>query len=248
MQTVIVKRWAVQIVSNFMAAGAASVVLVDGENIPHALAQQIMDKVQHFGGAMVWRVYGDVMRLPNWASAAGFEMIHTGHAKNGADMRICIDAVDLAGRGGLGRVVIASSDRDFTHLAQYLRAKGIEVVGMGEAKTHQSFRMACTRFIDLAAATTPAPAAQRAVQTSEAGKIQQDIAALITAEGKAGMLITALSAQMRAKHGFLIGQHDKKTWRGYLSAYPTLYELDPKGPSARVRLTKNARPVAETRV
>jgi hypothetical protein len=243
MQPMIVMRCVVQMVSNLVAAGAATVVFVDGENISQALAGQIMAKTQPFGPAMVSRVYGDVSRLPNWEAAAGFEMIHTGHAKNGADMRICIDALDLVHRGGVGRVVIASSDRDFTHLAQYLRAKGIEVVGMGEAKTHESFRKACSQFIDLGAAVKPAPAAKvpapaaKGVAPSPVLDItQQQIAALITAEGTAGIPITALSVQMRCKHGFLIGQHDKKNWRGYLSACPAIYDLDPKGPSARVRL------------
>ncbi len=219
-----------------VAKGLATVLLVDGENISHALAGQIIAKTQPFGSAMVSRVYGDVARLPAWDAAAGFEMIHTGHAKNGADMRICIDALDLVHRGGVGRVVIASSDRDFTHLAQYLRAKGIKVVGMGEAKTHESFRKACSRFVELAAPAKPVPSAI-AIETPPVLDVtQQQIAALIRAEGTVGMLITALSVQMRCKHGFLIGQHDKKNWRGYLSACPSVYDLDPKGPSARVRL------------
>jgi hypothetical protein len=225
-----------QMVSNLVAAGAATVVLVDGENISHALAGQIMAKMQPFGRAIVSRVYGDVARLPLWEAAAGFEMIHTGHAKNGADMRICIDALDLAGQGGIGRVVIASSDRDFTHLAQYLRAKGIEVVGMGEGKTHESFRKACSHFVELGDAAKPAPQPEPKKAPSDMDLTHQQIAALIKAEGRAGMLITALSVQMRAKHGFLIGQHEKKNWRGYLSACPSIYVLDPKGPSARVRL------------
>ena len=246
MQPMIVMRCVVQMVSNLVAAGAATVVFVDGENISHGLAGQIMAKTQPFGRTLVSRVYGDVARLPAWEAAAGFEMIHTGHAKNGADMRICIDALDLVARGGVGRVVIVSSDRDFTHLAQYLRAKGIEVVGMGEGKTHESFRKACSWFMELGAAVKPAPAPTANGVVAPAAKgvaappvldiTQQQIAALIRAEGKAGIPITALSVQMRNKHGFLIGQQDKKNWRGYLSAYPAIYDLDPKGPSARVRL------------
>jgi uncharacterized LabA/DUF88 family protein len=229
-----------------VAQGLAMALLVDGENIPQSLAGQITSKSLPFGRPIVQRVYGDVARLPNWESAAGFEMIHTGHAKNGADMRMCIDALDLAGRGGIGRVVLTSSDRDFTHLAQYLRAKGFEVIGMGEAKTHESLRRACSRFMELGAAAKPAPAPAVNGVTAPVAKgvapplvldiTQKQIAALITTEGKAGMKITALSVQMRNKHGFLIGQHDKKTWRGYLSAYPAIYDLDPKGPSACAHL------------
>ena len=216
-----------------VAKGLATVLLVDGENIPQSLAGQIIAKTLPMGRPIVQRVYGDVARLPNWREAAGFEMIHTGHAKNGADMRMVIDALDLVQRGGVGRVVIASSDRDFTHLAHYLRAKGIEVMGMGEAKTHESFRKACSRFVELGGA----PEAEPKHLPQKLSGLDRQIADLIGAEGKSGMLITALSVQMRAKHGFLIGQHEKKTWRGYLSAQPALYDVDPKGQAARVRLT-----------
>lgn len=223
-----------EMVSNLVAA--ATGILVDGENIPHALSGQIISKTLTFGRPLVQRVYGDVTRLPAWEVAAGFEMVHKGHAKNGADMRMCIDALDLVHRGGVGRVFLVSSDRDFTHLAQNLRAKGIEVFGMGEAKTHESFRKACSRFIELGPVAKPVANIQ-IVQT-----LDTQIKSLIKSEGKDGLLITALSVQMRMKHGFLIGQHEKKNWRGYLTANPELYALDPKGPKARVRIKGACQP------
>ena len=42
-----------------------------------------------------------------------------------------------------------SSDSDFTRLASRLRESGMEVIGMGEEKTPRSFRVACTRFVNL---------------------------------------------------------------------------------------------------
>ena len=222
-----------------VAKGLATVLLVDGENISHALAGQIIAKTQPFGSAMVSRVYGDVARLPAWDAAAGFEMIHTGHAKNGADMRICIDALDLVHRGGVGRVVIASSDRDFTHLAQYLRAKGIEVVGMGAAKTHESFRKACGRFSELGTAAVmvvPKPAPKPIAATQILDPVNEQINKFLAQEGPSGLQLTVLGQKMRQMHGFIIGDHDQKTWRRFLGLYPKIYDLDPKGPSARVRL------------
>ena len=44
---------------------------------------------------------------------------------------------------------IVSSDSDFTRLASRLRESGMEVIGMGEEKTPRSFRVACTRFVNL---------------------------------------------------------------------------------------------------
>ncbi len=174
--------------------------------------------------------FGDVTRLPHWEKAAGFEAVHTESAKNAATMRICIDAMDLVHGGGVGRVVLVSSDRDFTHLAQNLRTKGMNVLGLGEPKTHESFRKACSKFVELGGVAKPVPA----VETPE-----QQIAAFVKTEGKGGMLITALSVQMRMKHGFLIGTHELKNWHRYLSAKPQLYDLEPKGPTARVRLRRS---------
>lgn len=216
--------------SNIVAADIGTAVLVDGENISNALAGAIVKQAAIFGSPIVQRVYGDLTKLPDWEKAPAFEAVHTGSAKNAADMRICIDAVDLVHRSRVRRFVIVSSDRDFTHLAQYLRGRGVFVLGMGEAKTHLSFRKACSEFVELGVLAKPV-AVKQIVQT-----LDTQIKALIKTEGNNGMLITALSVQMRMKHGFLIGQHEKKNWRGYLSANPQLYELDPKGQTARVRL------------
>ena len=44
---------------------------------------------------------------------------------------------------------LASSDCDFTRLAQRLREDGLVVYGLGERKTPETFRNACSRFIYL---------------------------------------------------------------------------------------------------
>jgi hypothetical protein len=46
---------------------------------------------------------------------------------------------------------IMSSDSDFMPLAMRLRQDGLPVYGFGTAKTPESFRQACTRFIDVSA-------------------------------------------------------------------------------------------------
>ena len=43
--------------------------------------------------------------------------------------------------------VLVSSDSDFTRLASRIREQGMDVFGMGEQKTPESFRRACKRFI-----------------------------------------------------------------------------------------------------
>lgn len=222
-----------QMVSALVAAGAATVLLVDGENIPQSLAGQIITKALVYGRPIVQRVYGDVARLPAWEAAAGFEMVHTGHAKNGADMRICIDALDLAARGAVGRVVIASSDRDFTHLAQYLRARGIEVVGMGEGKTHESFRKACSYFVELGAAKV-----EMGVVYSDAAQdlTFQRVVTFVKAKGKDGIAVQELNHAMARAFTFHVKQSGFNSWKAYFTHHSEQFDLVVKDTKTFVRL------------
>jgi uncharacterized LabA/DUF88 family protein len=59
-----------------------------------------------------------------------------GSAKNGADIRLCLDAVEDCSRfGHIGTVVIVSGDSDYMALAQKIKANGKRVVGLGERST-----------------------------------------------------------------------------------------------------------------
>jgi hypothetical protein len=52
--------------------------------------------------------------------------------------------------------LVASSDKDFSYLAEHLRELGHHVVGIGEAKSPQSFRASCSEFIELIEASPKA--------------------------------------------------------------------------------------------
>ncbi len=204
-------------------------VFVDGENVSATHAPAIRKIADCFGTVSVQRVYGDVTRLPRWCEVAGFRAVHSGTGKNAADMILAIQAVGLAHTHRLGTVVLASSDRDFTHLATYLRERGVEVVGIGEEKAPEAFREACTIFRQIGAgdgACAPGISA-----------MDRNIRAIIAAgsEKGRGIRIVNLGQEMRARHGTIISQTPDKNWRGYLNARPALYDLDPKGPEARVR-------------
>jgi uncharacterized LabA/DUF88 family protein len=57
-------------------------------------------------------------------------------AKNGADIRLCLDAVEDLGRfAHIGTVVIVSGDSDYMPLAQKVKALGRRIVGLGARKT-----------------------------------------------------------------------------------------------------------------
>ena len=89
-------------------------LFVDGDNLPVAHAGRVLRAAGR--GVCLARVYGN-MELKVWAEATGFRKVHAGSGKNAADMLLCIDAVDAWHSGCFDRVVIATSDRDFSQLA-----------------------------------------------------------------------------------------------------------------------------------
>ncbi|MFN6978839.1 MAG: NYN domain-containing protein [Gemmobacter sp.] len=150
----------VEATEGFMAAvrdESRLALLVDGENLPHAFAGQIVTRAAAFGALPVRRVYGNMTRLAAWEAAPGFRPVHTGTGKNSADMMLVIEAMALVHAGGIDGVAIASSDRDFTHLAHHLREGGLTVIGIGTAVAPEAFRKACTRFIELRPQATVVP-------------------------------------------------------------------------------------------
>ena len=55
--------------------------------------------------------------------------------------------MDLLLSGRFDGFCLVSSDSDFTRLAARIREQGVDVYGIGQAKTPESFRQACSRFI-----------------------------------------------------------------------------------------------------
>ena len=71
---------------------------------------------------------------------------HT-RGKNHSDIGLVIDAMDILHAGKVDGFVLVSSDSDFTRLASRIREDGLQVIGIGEAKTPESLRKVCNRFI-----------------------------------------------------------------------------------------------------
>lgn len=71
-----------------------------------------------------------------------------GSAKNGADIRLCLDAVEDIGRfAHIGTVVVIGGDSDFMPLAQKIKAAGRRLVGVGTRKsTNRHWAGSCHEF------------------------------------------------------------------------------------------------------
>lgn len=69
-------------------------------------------------------------------------------AKNGADIRLCLDAVEDIGRfAHIGTVLIVSGDSDFMPAAQKIKAAGRTLIGVGSRKTtNRHWARSCHEF------------------------------------------------------------------------------------------------------
>ncbi|MCB1328053.1 MAG: NYN domain-containing protein [Maritimibacter sp.] len=124
-------------------------ILIDGDNIGPAHADHIAVLGLSAGRVDVHRVYVNAASGTGWPDVPGVEVFHAGAGKNATDLLLTVDAMELALSRGVDVFVLASSDRDFSHLATRLRAHGREVIGAGEAKTTTGYRKSCTWFVQL---------------------------------------------------------------------------------------------------
>ena len=130
-------------------------VLIDADNVPASYAEAIFEEIAALGEASVRRIYGDwsATRLGAWArkvAALGLvadQQFSNTKGKNASDIGLVIAAMDFLHSGLFDGFVLVSSDSDFTRLASRIREEGLEVIGIGEAKTPESLRKVCNRFI-----------------------------------------------------------------------------------------------------
>ncbi|HEX4872310.1 MAG TPA: NYN domain-containing protein [Nevskiaceae bacterium] len=136
-------------------------LLIDADNVDVSHAEAMFAAVARIGTPIIRRIYG------NWASAkaARWKRWIPEHAllsiqqdgyvarKSAADIALTVDAMDLLHGRACEGFVLVSSDSDYTRLALRIREAGLTVHGIGEAKTPEGFRQACTAFVALDAAS-----------------------------------------------------------------------------------------------
>ncbi len=206
-------------------------VLVDGDNIAPTHADAVLKQAGSLGNPLIRRVYGKAEAIAAW-SDHGYRLCPTHPGKNAADMLLCVEAMKLALHDGIDTLLIASSDQDFTYLAEHLRELGKSVVGMGEPKAPTSFRRACGKFVLL---TEPKPEPRPV--SPKSSQLARLVAEAIRHLGTdTGMPITQLSAHMHKSHNTRIGDQPEKTWRAFFAKHLDTFDIDPKGPSAKVRV------------
>ena len=132
-------------------------LLIDCDNISAKYIPTIISELSKYGKITIRRMYGDWSqdRLRSWLScSAGYSLTpimqpNNTPGKNASDIGLIIDAMDTLYSNSVDGFCIVSSDGDFNRLAARLREAGKVVIGMGERKTPESFRVSCERFIFL---------------------------------------------------------------------------------------------------
>jgi uncharacterized LabA/DUF88 family protein len=197
-------------------------LLIDGDNLSHAHAGALIQKAAKHGALTVKRVYGNMATHPGWDAAPGFRCIHSGKGKNATDLLLAVEAMALMLTRQADILMIASSDGDFSHLAQHLTEAGHRVIGTGEAKAPDHFRKSCSAFVELSALQAVlAPLPTAAVKAPEPDRTILEI--LNAAPGQV-MGLSPLGKEMMAR-GINIKEHGAATLSKYLKARPKRYRL-----------------------
>ncbi len=148
----------------------------------------VIDFASSFGTLVLTRAYAD-WSVPVNAGYRGqlvsraVDLVQlfpaSGYAKNGADIRLAVDAVeDMFRLPDLTHVVIVAGDSDYVAVAQRCRRLGRYVVGIGVAgSTSRSLAAACDELVTydaLPGITPPDAAEQPAAGTDGAPAVQQE--------------------------------------------------------------------------
>ena len=129
-----------------------------GLSASHLDLQSALDRLLEQGTIVYRRAYADWSRFREGKGhlhSMGIDLIDvppsTRSGKNGADMRLVIDALELSyAREHINTFVIASGDSDFVPLAAKLRENDRIVIGLGvKGSTSPLFVRACDEFIYL---------------------------------------------------------------------------------------------------
>lgn len=138
-----------------MAGKIKAALLVDADNLPIAQAEEALEKLAEICNPVIKKAFGDFTKsAKNWSPEFmrkhGFtpEMhFAVSNFKNGADIAMCIAAMDIIYAKSVDAIVMFTSDSDFASLAARIREAGLEVVGVGDVKASEVLRGAFDTFV-----------------------------------------------------------------------------------------------------
>ena len=122
---------------------------------PLADVQAVVDLALSYGPVSINRAYCNWQYFGRYRDALmqnAVDLVQLfppgGSSKNGADIRLCLDAAeDMARFGHIRTVIVVGGDSDFTPLAQKIRAAGLTLVGVAARKsTNRHWAKSCHEF------------------------------------------------------------------------------------------------------
>src|ERR671934_3055623 len=132
--------------------------------------QRVLERLVEKGKIVAKKAYADWNRFAEYTRSlheAAIELVEIPRraqtGKNSADIRLCVDAMDLAySKEHIDTFVIVSGDSDFSPLVSKLKENGKHVIGLGmQESTSDLLRDNCDEFIyyeDLGKTKTLTPA------------------------------------------------------------------------------------------
>jgi uncharacterized protein (TIGR00288 family) len=148
-----------------MTDGARSLaVFIDFENLALGFQgrrdrfeiERVLERLVEKGKIVAKKAYADWSRFANYTAPlheAAIELVEIPRraqsGKNSADIRLCVDAMDLAySKEHIDTFVIVSGDSDFSPLVSKLKENGKHVIGLGmQESTSELLRDNCDEFI-----------------------------------------------------------------------------------------------------
>jgi uncharacterized protein (TIGR00288 family) len=130
---------------------------------------RVLERLVEKGKIVAKKAYADWSRFANYTAPlheAAIELVEIPRraqsGKNSADIRLCVDAMDLAySKEHIDTFVVVSGDSDFSPLVSKLKENGKHVIGLGmQESTSELLRDNCDEFIyyeDLGQAPTLTP-------------------------------------------------------------------------------------------
>ena len=218
--------------------------------------QAVVELAASFGPIAINRAYCNWQYFSRYRDAllqCAVELIQLfppgGSAKNGADIRLCLDAMEDMGRfGHIGTVIIVGGDSDFMPVSQKVKAAGRSLVGIGtRASTNRHWAKSCHefRYYDSLVEVPQAPDALP-VQSMPSQGIDSNAAAdiltratrlLAQAKGDAWVSPQAVWQMIRRLDStFDPKEHGHANFPAMLAAFDALLEIGGDGQASLLRL------------
>lgn len=130
------------------------VVYVDGDSVSAHHVETVLDYLRERKAISQVRVFGNInnRNVTSWSSLTKRQGLIVRHmprlavGKNGADIALTTDAIELHLTHPAPTYALIASDADFTPLVIRLKQDGAEVLGFGHRSAPDTLRRVCTSF------------------------------------------------------------------------------------------------------